>query len=159
MVELCRSAGRGCVALLTAAGLFYVWVHLPATIDYLPPAAGEGVIGAYFNATRAGNLAAFTALYPWDIKPTSDDRPFFFNQLRLDRPLTLLRLAGRQWPWPWVWLLACAVVVALDPWALTQSSAMVRVLEVLRQDYDFVVIDTFAPLCFSRMRLSRQATS
>jgi competence protein ComEC len=33
----------------------------------------------------------------------------------------LLRLTGRQWPWPTVWLLACAVVVALDPWALTQA--------------------------------------
>ncbi len=32
----------------------------------------------------------------------------------------LLRLCGRQWPWPQVWLLACAVVVAVDPWALLQ---------------------------------------
>lgn len=32
-----------------------------------------------------------------------------------------LRLTGRQWPWPTVWLLACAVVVALDPWALMQA--------------------------------------
>jgi competence protein ComEC len=35
--------------------------------------------------------------------------------------VSVLRLAGRQWPWPAVWLLACAVVVALDPWALTQA--------------------------------------
>jgi competence protein ComEC len=33
----------------------------------------------------------------------------------------LLRLGARQWPWPTVWLLACAVVVALDPWALMQA--------------------------------------
>jgi competence protein ComEC len=33
----------------------------------------------------------------------------------------LLRLAGRRWPWPHVWLTACAVVVALDPWALMQA--------------------------------------
>jgi competence protein ComEC len=33
----------------------------------------------------------------------------------------LLRLSGRQWPWPQVWMLACAVVVAFDPWALTQA--------------------------------------
>lgn len=32
-----------------------------------------------------------------------------------------LRLAGLRWPWPQVWLLACAVVVALDPWALLQA--------------------------------------
>ncbi|MCA0215625.1 MAG: DNA internalization-related competence protein ComEC/Rec2 [Proteobacteria bacterium] len=31
-----------------------------------------------------------------------------------------LRFAGLRWPWPLVWLLACAVVVALDPWALLQ---------------------------------------
>ncbi|SEB17880.1 DNA internalization-related competence protein ComEC/Rec2 [Variovorax sp. YR216] len=32
----------------------------------------------------------------------------------------LLRLGGRMWPWPFVWLLVCAVVVAIDPWSLTQ---------------------------------------
>lgn len=34
--------------------------------------------------------------------------------------VALLRLGGRHWPWPHVWLLAGAVVVVLDPWALTQ---------------------------------------
>jgi competence protein ComEC len=33
----------------------------------------------------------------------------------------LLRLSGKTWPWPQVWLLACAVVVAVDPWALLQA--------------------------------------
>jgi len=33
----------------------------------------------------------------------------------------LLRMSGRRWPWPQVWLLACAVVVAIDPWALLQA--------------------------------------
>jgi competence protein ComEC len=32
----------------------------------------------------------------------------------------LLRLGARAWPWPHVWLLACATVVAIDPWALLQ---------------------------------------
>lgn len=32
-----------------------------------------------------------------------------------------LRLRARDWPWPWTWLLACATVVALDPWALAQA--------------------------------------
>jgi competence protein ComEC len=32
-----------------------------------------------------------------------------------------LRLAGARWPWPLVWMLACAVVVAADPWALLQA--------------------------------------
>jgi competence protein ComEC len=35
--------------------------------------------------------------------------------------VALLRLGGRDWPWPVVWLLACATVVAVDPWALTQA--------------------------------------
>jgi competence protein ComEC len=33
----------------------------------------------------------------------------------------VLRLSGKHWPWPHVWLLACAVVVASDPWALLQA--------------------------------------
>ncbi|MES3000079.1 MAG: DNA internalization-related competence protein ComEC/Rec2 [Pseudomonadota bacterium] len=33
----------------------------------------------------------------------------------------LLRLLGVRWPWPHVWLLACAVVVTIDPWALSQA--------------------------------------
>src|SRR3954470_12948096 len=35
--------------------------------------------------------------------------------------VTALRLGARQWRWPWVWLLACATVVAVDPWSLTQA--------------------------------------
>jgi competence protein ComEC len=35
--------------------------------------------------------------------------------------VALLRLSGRRWPWPHVWLAACAVVVAVDPWALMQA--------------------------------------
>jgi len=35
--------------------------------------------------------------------------------------VSLLRWTGVRWPWPQVWLLACAVVVALDPWALMQA--------------------------------------
>ena len=33
----------------------------------------------------------------------------------------LLRLSGKRWPQPVTWMLACAVVVALDPWALMQA--------------------------------------
>ena len=33
----------------------------------------------------------------------------------------LLRFWGKHWPWPLVWMLACAVVVAMDPWALLQA--------------------------------------
>ncbi len=34
--------------------------------------------------------------------------------------VALLRLSGRHWPWPFIWLFTCAVVVAIDPWALMQ---------------------------------------
>ncbi|APW37613.1 DNA internalization-related competence protein ComEC/Rec2 [Rhodoferax koreense] len=33
----------------------------------------------------------------------------------------VLRWRGLRWPWPLVWLLACAVVLAIDPWALLQA--------------------------------------
>jgi competence protein ComEC len=33
----------------------------------------------------------------------------------------LLRVSGLRWPWPHVWLLAGAVVVTIDPWALSQA--------------------------------------
>ncbi len=35
--------------------------------------------------------------------------------------VAMLRLSGKRWPWPQVLLLACALVVALDPWALLQA--------------------------------------
>jgi competence protein ComEC len=35
--------------------------------------------------------------------------------------VTMLRLSGARWPWPQTWMLACAVVVAMDPWALLQA--------------------------------------
>ncbi len=34
---------------------------------------------------------------------------------------TLLQHLGRRWPWTVQWMLACAVVVAWDPWALMQA--------------------------------------
>jgi competence protein ComEC len=35
--------------------------------------------------------------------------------------VALVRLSGNRWPWSAVWMLACAVVVAVDPWALLQA--------------------------------------
>jgi len=34
--------------------------------------------------------------------------------------VAVLRLCGARWPWPHVWMLACAAVVAMDPWSLLQ---------------------------------------
>ena len=35
--------------------------------------------------------------------------------------VALLKLAGLRWPWRMTWLLACAVVLAVDPWAMLQA--------------------------------------
>lgn len=35
--------------------------------------------------------------------------------------VAVLQLSGARWPWPLVWMLACAMVVASDPWALLQA--------------------------------------
>ncbi|RFO95135.1 DNA internalization-related competence protein ComEC/Rec2 [Rhodoferax lacus] len=35
--------------------------------------------------------------------------------------VALLRCLGARWPWPQTWMLACALVVASDPWALLQA--------------------------------------
>ena len=35
--------------------------------------------------------------------------------------VTCLRWQGAYWPWPQVWLTVCAVLLALDPWALMQA--------------------------------------
>jgi competence protein ComEC len=35
--------------------------------------------------------------------------------------VALLKLAGLRWPWWMTWLLACAVVLAVDPWAMLQA--------------------------------------
>ena len=35
--------------------------------------------------------------------------------------VALLRISGKHWPWPQVLMLACALVVAVDPWALLQA--------------------------------------
>jgi competence protein ComEC len=35
--------------------------------------------------------------------------------------VALLKLAGLRWPWWMTWLLACAVVLAADPWAMLQA--------------------------------------
>ena len=35
--------------------------------------------------------------------------------------LAALRLGGLRWPWPLAWLLACALVLAWEPWALLQA--------------------------------------
>ena len=71
------------------------------------PAASAALVGGLL---LAGSYAAFSG---WGV-------PSQRTVLML-ATVGALQLAGKRWPWPQVWLLACAVVVALDPWALLQS--------------------------------------
>jgi hypothetical protein len=60
----------------------------PASVEHDPFAPPAGHIGAYFTALAQGAERAFVDLYPFDLTPTTDDRPFFFDVLRYDRPDT-----------------------------------------------------------------------
>jgi hypothetical protein len=75
------------------AGIYYytaggVTFEHPATVEHEPFAPPAGHIGAYFTALARGAERAFADLYPFDLAPTTDDRPFFFDVMRYDRPDT-----------------------------------------------------------------------
>lgn len=62
--------------------------------------------------------------------------------------VTLLRLFGKRWPWPTVWMLACAVVVAVDPWALLQAGfwlSFVAVGVLFATEHDQTDVGTLLP--------------
>jgi competence protein ComEC len=71
------------------------------------PAPSAGLIGGVLLAT------AYAVFSGWGV-------PAQRTCLML-ATVALLRLSGARWPWPHVWMLACAVVVAVDPWALLQA--------------------------------------
>ena len=70
------------------------------------PASSAGLVG---GVLLAGLYAVFSG---WGV-------PSQRTVLML-ATVGLLRLSAKQWPWPHVWMLACALVVAVDPWALMQ---------------------------------------
>ena len=54
----------------------------------------------FFHGARAlcgPDADAFLAAYPFDITPTTDDRPFFSHFFRWDRAGTFIRHLGRDW--------------------------------------------------------------
>jgi len=71
------------------------------------PAPSAGLIGGVLLAT------AYAVFSGWGV-------PAQRTCLML-ATVALLRLSNARWPWPHVWMLACAVVVAVDPWALLQA--------------------------------------
>ncbi len=94
-----------------AAGLLVGWLWrrsdvLGASLCLRFPAPSAGLLGGVLLA------AAYALFSGWGVPAQ--------RTVCMLAVVGLLRLGGRRWPWPCVWLLACAAVVALDPWALMQ---------------------------------------
>lgn len=91
-----------------AAALMVGWLwRRPERLCLRVPAPNAALVGGVLLAT------AYAFFSGWGV-------PSQRTVLML-ATVGLLRLSGKQWPWPHVWLLACAVVVAIDPWALLQA--------------------------------------
>jgi competence protein ComEC len=73
----------------------------------LLPAPAAAAIG---GVLRAGGYALFSG---WGVPAQ--------RTILMLATVSLLKLAGLRWPWWLNWLLACAVVLAADPWALQQA--------------------------------------
>jgi spermidine synthase len=54
----------------------------PPVIEHAPGRATPGPVSTYFAALREGREQAFLSAYPFDVSPTTDDRPFFFDVFR-----------------------------------------------------------------------------
>ncbi|MDP8225082.1 MAG: hypothetical protein P9L99_17105 [Candidatus Lernaella stagnicola] len=55
----------------------------------------EAIIGRIIGARNYEELVDITSAYPLDLTPPTDDRPFFFNLLRLTRPWKIMEYWGR----------------------------------------------------------------
>jgi competence protein ComEC len=93
-------------AWLAAAAIVRLW-RRSARLCLAWPAQHAGVAGGILLA------ASYSLFSGWGV-------PAQRTVLML-AVVGALRLGARAWPWPWLWLAACAVVVASDPWALTQA--------------------------------------
>ena len=93
-------------AWLSAIALGWLWRRSPRLCLALP-APSAGLLGGLLLAT------AYALFSGWGVPAQ--------RTVWMLATITLLRLSARRWPWPQVWLLACAVVVAFDPWALLQA--------------------------------------
>ena len=93
-------------AWLAALVIGWLWRRSPRLCLALP-APSAGLLGGLLLAT------AYALFSGWGVPAQ--------RTVWMLATVTLLRLSARRWPWPQVWLLACAVVVAVDPWALLQA--------------------------------------
>ncbi|WP_066710722.1 DNA internalization-related competence protein ComEC/Rec2 [Curvibacter delicatus] len=93
-------------AWLAAMAIGWLWRRSPRLCLALP-APTAGLLGGLLLAI------AYALFSGWGVPAQ--------RTVWMLATVTLLCLSARRWPWPLVWLLACAVVVAVDPWALLQA--------------------------------------
>jgi spermidine synthase len=82
----------------------------------LPQGTGMSLVSYYeaFKNLLFGNERQFYRDYPFDIRPATDDRPFFSHFFRWKSLPQLRRIMGRQWaPWGYLLLIATLVQAAL----------------------------------------------
>ncbi len=93
-------------AWLAGAAIAWLWRRSPALMLRWP-AQRAALVGGVLSA------ALYALFSGWGV-------PSQRTVLMLGT-VALLRLSGLRWPWLHVLLCACAAVVAIDPWALTQA--------------------------------------
>ena len=93
-------------AWVAAWGVGWLW-RRSGRLCLIWPASSAGLVGGML---LAGVYAVFSG---WGV-------PSQRTVLML-ATVGVLRLSAKHWPWPHVWMLACALVVAVDPWALMQA--------------------------------------
>ena len=93
-------------AWAAALGVGWLW-RRSQRLCLAHPAQSAGLIGGVLLAS------AYALFSGWGVPAQ--------RTILMLATVGLLRLSGKRWPWPQVWMLTCAVVVALDPWALMQA--------------------------------------
>jgi len=74
----------------------YVAQHPPLTVQYLPGVAGQN--DAYARLLASRDPTAFSAQYPYNVSPSTDDQPFFFYTVKTAAALGVIHAAhGMDW--------------------------------------------------------------
>jgi len=74
----------------------YVKQHPPLTVQYLPGMAGQN--DAYARLLASHDPAAFTATYPYNVLPSTDNQPFFFYTVKTAAALGVIHAVhGMDW--------------------------------------------------------------
>ncbi len=73
------------------AKLYELPFHKPVEIAYTPFGPSNPTFTRFFEQVQLGESGPFTDAYPFDIRPTTDDRPFFFDIFRHDDLSTFMR--------------------------------------------------------------------